>query len=247
MLSDNFTNRLNQAMKSQNLRQVDLIKKTKEVMKKYIKDYTGDGIDKTLLNKYIKGVAIAKQDNIFILAKALNVSESWLMGYDVDMDRDWLPSDDNTNLENIFIDNARYLKTDAKMIKIPVLGKVPAGIPIEAIEDIIGYEEIPYDMVKNGVNYFALKVNGDSMYPEYLSGDTIIVRQQPDCESGDDCIVMVNGDDATFKRVVKQEKNLILKPLNNQYEPYVFNEYDILTKPVKIVGIVTEVRRKLKK
>ena len=89
MLSDKFTERLNQEMKEQNLRQVDLIKKTKEVMKRYIKDYNGDGMDKTLLNKYIKGVATAKQDNIFILAKALNVSEGWLMGYDVDKDREW--------------------------------------------------------------------------------------------------------------------------------------------------------------
>ena len=128
-----------------------------------------------------------------------------------------------------------------------MLGKVPAGIPIEAIEDILGYEEIPASMLKSGKNYFALKVEGDSMYPEYMSGDTIIIKQQEDCESGDDCIVMVNGDDATFKRVIKQEKSIILKPLNNQYEPYVFSEYDIMTKPVKIIGIAIEVRRKLKR
>ena len=133
------------------------------------------------------------------------------------------------------------------MIKIPILGRVPAGIPIEAIEDIIGYEDIPADMVKFGANYFALKVDGDSMYPDYRTGDTIIIKQQPDCESGDDCIVMVNGDDATFKRVIKQEKSIILKPLNNEYEPYVFGEYDILTKPVKIIGVAIEVRRKLRK
>lgn len=243
MLSENFTERLNQAMREQNLRQVDLVKKTKEVMKKYIKDYKGDGIDKTLLNKYIKGVAIAKQDNIFILAKALNVSEGWLMGYNVDMDREWF--DDDLNLLNI--DNATYTDAPTKTVKIPLLGKVPAGIPIEAIEDILGYEEIPYNLVKNGSKYFALRVEGDSMYPDYHTGDTIIIKQQPDCESGDDCVVMVNGDDATFKRVIKQEKNIILKPLNNEYEPYLFNEYDILTKPVRIVGVAIEVRRKLKR
>lgn len=243
MLSESFTERLNQAMREQNLRQVDLVKKTKEVMKKYIKDYKGDGIDKTLLNKYIKGVAIAKQDNIFILAKALNVSEGWLMGYDVDMDREWF--DDDINLLNI--DNATYTDTPTKTIKIPLLGKVPAGIPIEAIEDILGYEEIPYNLVKNGSKYFALRVEGDSMYPDYHTGDTIIIKQQPDCETGDDCVVMVNGDDATFKRVIKQEKSIILKPLNNEYEPYYFDEYEIMTKPVKIIGVAIEVRRKLKK
>ena len=80
-----------------------------------------------------------------------------------------------------------------------------------------------------------------------MSGDVIIIKQQPDCSSGDDCIVMVNGDDATFKRVIKQDKSLILKPLNNNYEPYVFSEYDIMTKPVKIIGIAIEVRRKLRR
>ena len=243
MLSDNFTNRLNQAMKEQNLRQVDLIKKTKEVMTKYIKNYNGDGIDKTLLNKYIKGVAIAKQDNIFILAKALNVSEGWLMGYDVDMNREWI--DDESNIP--IFDNVSYIDSPTRTIKIPLLGKVPAGIPIEAIQNILGYEDIPYEWAKHGEKYFALKIEGDSMYPDYHTGDTIIIRQQPDCESGEDCVVMVNGDDATFKRVIKQEKSIILKPLNNEYEPYFFDEYEIMTKPVSIIGVAIEVRRKLKR
>lgn len=242
MLSDNFTERLNQEMKEQNLRQVDLIKKTKEVMKRYIKDYDGDGMDKTLLNKYIKGVAIAKQDNIFILAKALNVSEGWLMGYDVDKDREWFEDEKNI----LKFDNANITELPTKTIKIPLLGKVPAGIPIEAIEEILGYEEIPYNWVKNGENYFALKIDGNSMYPDYKSGDVIIIKQQSDCESGDDCVVMVNGDDATFKRVVKQSKNIVLKPLNNEYEPFFFDEEEIITKPVKIIGVAIEVRRKLK-
>lgn len=243
MLSDSFTNRLNKEMKEQNLRQVDLIKKTKDVMKKYIKDYDGDGIDKTLLNKYIKGVAIAKQDNIFILAKALNVSEGWLMGYDVDKDREWI--EDIKDIPKF--DNFSATQIPNKTIKIPLLGKVPAGIPIEAIEDILGYEEIPMEMVKHGQNYFALKIEGNSMYPDYHTGDIIIIRQQSDCESGEDCVVMVNGDDATFKRVIKQEKSIILKPLNNEYEPYYFNEQEILNKPVRIIGVAIEVRRKLKR
>lgn len=242
MLSDKFTERLNQEMKEQNLRQVDLIKKTKEVMKRYIKDYNGDGMDKTLLNKYIKGVATAKQDNIFILAKALNVSEGWLMGYDVDKDREWF--EDEKDIPKF--DNVSITELPTKTVKIPLLGKVPAGIPIEAIEEILGYEEIPYNWVKNGENYFALKIDGNSMYPDYKSGDVIIIKQQSDCESGDDCVVMVNGDDATFKRVIKQSKNLVLKPLNNEYEPFFFDEKEIITKPVKIIGVAVEVRRKLK-
>ncbi len=230
MLEDTFANRLKKALDYNNMRPIDLANKAK--------------ISKAQISNYLKGSYKAKQDKLYTIAKILNVSEAWLMGYDVDMEREWIEEKSPSELS---IDNARYIETTTRTVKIPLLGKVPAGVPIEAIQDILGYEEIPASMLNSGENYFALKIEGDSMYPEYMSGDVIIVKQQPDCNSGDDCIVMVNGDDATFKRVVKQEKNLILKPLNNQYEPYVFSEYDIMTKPVKIIGIAIEVRRKLRK
>lgn len=227
MLEDTFANRLKKALDYNNMRPIDLANKT--------------NISKAQICNYLKGTYKAKQDKLYVIAKILNVNEAWLMGYDVDMDREWFEEKEPSELT---IDNARYIETTTKTIKIPLLGKVPAGIPIEAVEDLLGYEEIPMSMLKGGNDYFALKIEGDSMYPEYMSGDTIIVRQQSDCCSGDDCVVMVNGDDATFKRVIKQEKSIILKPLNNQYEPYVFSEYDIMTKPVKIIGIAIEVRRR---
>ena len=231
MLEDTFANRLKMALEYNNMKPVELANKTH--------------INKSLISNYLSGAFKAKQDKLDIIARTLNVSEAWLMGYDVDMDREWFP-DSKEDLTNITIDNARYIETTTKTVKIPILGKVPAGVPIEAIEDIIGYEEIPASMLKSGNNYFALKIDGDSMYPDYKTGDIIIIRQQNDCNSGDDCVVMVNGDDATFKRVIKQEKSIILKPLNNNYEPYYFDEYEILTKPVKIIGIAIEVRRKLR-
>lgn len=227
MLEDTFANRLKKALDYNHMKPIDLARKT--------------NINKSLISSYLSGVCKAKQDKLDLIATVLNVSEAWLMGYDVDMDREWFEEKEPSELT---IDNARYIETTTKTIKIPLLGKVPAGIPIEAVEDLLGYEEIPMSMLKGGNDYFALKIEGDSMYPEYMSGDTIIVRQQSDCCSGDDCVVMVNGDDATFKRVIKQEKSIILKPLNNQYEPYVFSEYDIMTKPVKIIGIAIEVRRR---
>ena len=231
MLEDTFANRLKKALDNNNMRPIDLANKTK--------------LSKAQICNYLKGTYKAKQDKLYIIAKALDVSEAWLMGYDVDMDREWFP-DNKEDLTNITIDNARYIETTTKTVKIPILGKVPAGVPIEAIEDIIGYEEIPASMLRDGNNYFSLKIDGDSMYPDYKTGDIIIIRQQSDCNSGDDCVVMVNGDDATFKRVVKQEKSIILKPLNNEYEPYYFDEYEIMTKPVKIIGVAVEVRRKLR-
>jgi len=229
MLEDTFANRLKKALDYNNMKPIDLARKT--------------NINKSLISSYLSGVCKAKQDKLDIIARTLGVSEAWLMGYDVDMDREWFEEKEPSE---ILIDNARYIETTTKTIKIPVLGKVPAGIPIEAIQDILGYEEIPASMLKSGNNYFALKIDGDSMYPDYKTGDIIIIRQQNDCNSGDDCVVMVNGDDATFKRVIKQEKSIILKPLNNNYEPYYFNENEILTKPVRIIGIAVEVRRKLR-
>lgn len=229
MLEDTFANRLKKALEYNNMKPIDLANKTH--------------INKSLISNYLSGAFKAKQDKLDIIAKTLNVSEAWLMGYDVDMDREWFEEKEPSEIS---IDNARYIETTTKTAKIPILGKVPAGIPIEAIENVIGYEDIPASMLSNGENYFALKVDGDSMFPDYHDGDTIIVKQQPACESGDDCVVMVDGEDATFKRVIKQEKGIILKPLNNRYDPYSFSEYDILTKPVKIIGVAIEVRRKLR-
>ena len=125
-----------------------------------------------------------------------------------------------------------------------VYGTSPAGIPMECIEDIIDTEEIPVEMLKGGKQYFGLKVKGNSMEPEYLDGDTLILEKADDCESGDDCVVMVNGNDGTFKRVFKNENGIILQPLNSAYSPMVYNNQQIQELPVRIIGIVEEIRRK---
>lgn len=127
---------------------------------------------------------------------------------------------------------------------IPVLGSIPAGIPFEAIEDVIGEEEIPAEWTLGGKEFFALKIKGDSMYPEYRTGDIVIFKKQEDCESGDDCAVMVNGYDATFKRVEKLEGGgILLKPLNPNYPTSHYTDQDIVDLPIKILGIAWELRR----
>lgn len=128
--------------------------------------------------------------------------------------------------------------------RIPVLGRIPAGIPIEAIEDILDWEEIPKEWVTGDKLYFALKVRGDSMSPEYLDGDIIILRKASDCDSGKDCAVMVDGNDATFKRVRKKGQTLILQPLNPNYNPWVYSNEEVKSLPVTILGYVVEQRRK---
>lgn len=128
-----------------------------------------------------------------------------------------------------------------------VYGTIPAGVPMECIEDIIDTEEISADMLKGGKQYFGLKVKGNSMEPEYLDGDTLILLKQDTCESGDDCVVMINGDDGTFKRVFKNSDGIILQPLNSQYAPLVFTNEQIEKLPVRILGVVDEIRRKKRK
>lgn len=214
---ETFQNRLKEAMEMRNIKQVELVEKT--------------GLDKTLINKYLSGISNARQQKLTKLADALNVNEVWLMGYDVPIQRD-------LTVGTSFA---------TKSAVVFIYGTIPAGIPMECIEDVIDTEEIPVDMLKGGKQYFGLKVKGDSMEPEYLDGDTLILLKQEDCESGDDCVVMVNGFDGTFKRVFKNEQGIILQPLNNKYSPMVYSNEDIQTLPVRILGVVEEIRRKKKR
>lgn len=141
-------------------------------------------------------------------------------------------------------------RPNARIIRIPVLGSVPAGIPIEAIQDIVDWEEIPAAMAAGDKEYFALLVKGDSMYPDYLEGDVVIVRKAPDCSSGDVCVVYVNGYDATLKQVKKNEidQSITLVPRNPAYPPRTYTVEDMSGEyPVTIAGVVVELRRKVGK
>jgi len=133
--------------------------------------------------------------------------------------------------------------TRRKGVPIKVYGRVAAGVPIKMIEDIIDTEEITEEMARRG-NYFGVKIKGDSMIPDIHDGDTVIVRQQEDAETGDTVIATINGDDATCKRLRKYRDGIELVPNNPTYEPMYFSNEDVLTKPVKILGKVEELRRK---
>lgn len=128
-------------------------------------------------------------------------------------------------------------------IAIRVLGRVAAGLPIEAVENIIDTEEISEDMARSG-EFFGLQIHGDSMEPRMYEGDVVIVRQQDDAESGDIVIAMINGSDATCKRLTKYAGGITLSSLNTKYQPMMFSNEDILSKPVRIIGKVVELRGK---
>lgn len=126
-------------------------------------------------------------------------------------------------------------------IRIPVYGRVAAGIPMEATENIIDYEEIPASWPGE---YAALKVKGDSMEPKISEGDILIVRIQQDAESGDVVVAMVNGSDATVKKLIKHASGIVLQPFNPAYEPMYFTHEQAREMPVTIWGKVVENRQK---
>lgn len=127
--------------------------------------------------------------------------------------------------------------------KIPVLGKVIAGIPIEAVEEIIDYEEIPESMARQG-KYFALQIKGSSMEPKFSEGDVVIIRKQEDVDNGDIAIVLVNGNEATVKKIKKFENGINLIPTNPDYEVLTYTTEEIKSLPVRIIGKVVELRAK---
>lgn len=129
-------------------------------------------------------------------------------------------------------------------VRIPVFGYIRAGIPLEAIQEIIDYEEISPELASRG-RYFALQVKGDSMMPDLREGDTVIVKEQATAENGDTAIVLVNGDEATVKRVLFTDKGLTLLPTNTAYAPMVYTRQQVQELPVQIIGKVVELRRKL--
>lgn len=128
-------------------------------------------------------------------------------------------------------------------VTINVLGRVAAGIPLNAIEEIIDTEEISEKMASEG-EYFALKITGDSMEPKISNGDVVIVRKQSDADDGDLVIAMVNGYDAVCKRLKKYAEGIALISNNPLYEPMYFSNKDIVEKPVTILGKVRELRAK---
>lgn len=139
-------------------------------------------------------------------------------------------------------ETSRYQKR-SNVTRIPVLGSVRAGIPSEAIEDIIDYEEIPQKMAKNG-EYFGLRVCGNSMEPKFSDGDVVIVQKQADVNSGDIAIVMINGNDATMKKIKKNSDGIALIPTNSEYDVMFFTNEEIENFPVIVLGKVVELRAK---
>ncbi len=126
---------------------------------------------------------------------------------------------------------------------IPVLGRVPAGVPLEAVTDVVQTVELDARLAASGYDYFGLLVTGDSMYPEYRDGDMVILRVQATAETGDDVVAYIGGSDATLKRIAITENGIQLRPLNTVYPTRSFTRQEVVSLPVTIAGVVVEQRR----
>lgn len=216
----------------------DLSKGYIAMLERNVNSKTGDPIVPSL-ETFSKVASAMKMSLTEIMGK---VDENQPVGLSQFNRLDYIVSTDSGN---ILIEHHKKNQDVAhERIRIPVLGRVQAGIPIDAQEEILDWEEITPNMAFSG-DYFALQVKGDSMEPKFSEGDVVIVRQQDDAESGDIVIAMVNGNDATIKKLMKYENGgIALVASNPLYQPMHFSEQDIMEKPVQIIGKVVELRAK---
>lgn len=182
------------------------------------------GVSKVTIHKYETNVITnIPSDRIESIARALETTPAYLMG--------WENKVDNKDFEFVDLSNS---------VNIPVVGTIPAGFAMEAVENILGYIDIPADWTKGGKEYVGLKVSGDSMYPLFLDGDTVVIQLQNTAENGDICACYVNGFDATLKRIKLTNNSITLQPENPNYPPTTYTHPGEVT----IAGKVVEVRRK---
>ncbi len=136
------------------------------------------------------------------------------------------------------VDKALYAQPSKEMLNVPLVGRVTAGTPILASENIEDYFPIPTEFVGMG-EFFMLKVRGDSMIQAgILDGDHVIVRKQDAAENGDIVVALVNGDEATVKRLYKEKDHVRLQPENPHMDPIIAVDVRVLG---KVVGLVRRV------
>ena len=180
-------------------------------------------VSPTTIYRYEKGdIEKVPSDVLIEIAAALHTTPAYLMGWE---------EDEST------------ATSSPNAVKIPVLGRVAAGLPITAVENILDYEEIPHSLAATG-EFVALQIKGQSMEPRIYEGDIVIVRVQPTAETGDLAVVIVNGDEATVKKIKILPEGILLQPFNPTYQPMFYSCSDIENKPVRIFGKVVELRAK---
>lgn len=177
------------------------------------------GVSKSTVSMWVNGVRVPRMARIDAMARFFGVNRSDIM-------EPWGEPH------------------SAGSISIPVYSRVAAGLPIEAVEDIIDREEIPEAMAEQGP-HFAVRIWGDSMEPRMKKGDVVIVRKQTTADDGDIVIVTINGTDATCKRFRKYADGIALVSNNPAYPPMYYTAQEVEQLPVCIIGKVVELRAKM--
>ena len=181
MKKDTCASRLRRALTARNIKQSELSNMT--------------GIPKSAISQYISGAFEPKQDRVELIAEKLRVSEAWLMGFDVPMERGHADLSDRFPPPNITEDYTTF----------PVIGEIAAGYDHIAIESWDGEKvDIPsvYLKGRSYTDFFVLNVKGDSMFPTYQDGDKVLILKQSTLNySGQIGAVLYEDECATLKRV----------------------------------------------
>lgn len=202
------------------------------------------------LKRYLKRSGKTQKEVADALGIKPQTFNSWIMGVSVPrVNRIQMLSDYFGIEKSDLIDSAKdnFNKSVDDVIRVPVLGDVAAGIPIEANEEIIDYVELPARYANIGT-FFALRIHGDSMSPRICDGDYVVVKQQSDADSGDIVIVRIAFGTATCKRLRKCADGAIeLVSINPGYEPMFYTREQVESEPVEVLGVVVENRQIFKK
>ena len=187
------------------------------------------GIGRSAVSMYESGKRMPSYKVLSALSKYFQVSTDYLLE---NSDVEVAPAAPSAS---------RAPKVTRYTYRIPVVGRVAAGQPILAQEEIIDYEYIDERLHKGGDQYFGLIVKGASMEPTIHDGDTIIVRVQESVESGQIAVVLVDGEDATVKEVKETDTGLTLIGHNVAvYAPHVYSREEVEKLPVRIIGRVVQ-------
>ena len=187
------------------------------------------GVNQTTIGRWETNEITPSIDNVEEVASVLNIPLPDLL------------------IKDLTFDNASFVDIGDNMFKIPVLGTIKAGIPIEAQQDILEYIEIPKSWTKGGKQFYGLKISGDSMFPKYDENDIVIFEKNDDSSlfNGKDVAIMINGTESTFKKILVNEQGIVLQPYNTAYDIMMFSKEDVENLPIKVVGIAREKRTKV--
>ena len=217
-----FAERLRTLLDEKKLSQADLSRKC--------------GLSRATLSRYLQGQFEAKQDSIYRIARATGVSEAWLMGAEVPMDYvpPAPPPAPETHASNLLPFPASNLQPMFGTKARPRLGDIACGEPALAEQHFEGMDIVP-DFVDAD---FTLQCHGDSMInARIFDGDIVCIRQQETVENGEIAAVLVDGEEATLKRVHIYPDHIVLEPENPKYRPLPFWEEDM--NRVRILGKAT--------